>query len=180
MLCVREQVASALITCSGHKASAVRYKVALHLDECLQGTNGQRLSGVCCAHASDACSEPLESTYHSPAVLSVILVRTCRECPSPARVMHAAWILSSPCLAAGAQGMLVRVFKAAVTLLDEGREDTRVYAKRVLWATAQLSAVTEPGGFDRMLKQLPSMSLPQLMTGHCQCLPLVPGSCKMC
>ncbi|KAK9797407.1 hypothetical protein WJX73_006943 [Symbiochloris irregularis] len=92
------RVAAALIACSGHKAAPVKYKAALHLDGCLQGTNGQRLSG--------------------------------------------------------AQGMLAKVFKAAVQLLDEGREETRVYAKRVLWATAQLSSVTEPGGFDRMLKQL--------------------------
>lgn len=41
-----EQVAAALIACAGHKAPSVRYKVAMHLDACVQGSNGQRLSGA--------------------------------------------------------------------------------------------------------------------------------------
>ena len=57
---------------------------------------------------------------------------------------------------AGSQGMLVRVFKAAADLMEEGREDTRAYAKRAIWAVAQLAAVTEPGGVERLLKLLPS------------------------
>lgn len=54
--------------------------------------------------------------------------------------------------------MLGRVFKAASDLLDEGREDTRAYAKRTIWALGQLAAVAEPGGVDRLIKQLPSTS----------------------
>lgn len=54
--------------------------------------------------------------------------------------------------------MLLRAFKAACELLEEGSQDTRAYAKRSVWACAQLAAVGEPGGFDRLAKQLASMS----------------------
>ena len=69
-------------------------------------------------------------------------------------------------LLAGSQGMLLRVFKAAAELMEEGREDTRAYAKRTVWAVAQLAAVSEPGGFDRMLKQLSSAHLCCLSSHH--------------
>lgn len=86
----------------------------------------------------------------------------------------------NPMTAAGAQGMLGRVFKAAVQLLDEGREETRVYAKRVLWAVAQLSSVTEPGGFDRMLKGMSSKLWLVLWSWKSGCLDLHDAVLNFC
>jgi hypothetical protein len=150
--CSQPRSLSALLACTGARATAARTKVAAHLDGLLDG-------GACRCGQGDAggdlpcesSSRPADSRLESPAAPPVLASSKPQRHPPPTGPPPCAVPVPRATLAAH-WALLDRLFKASAAFLEEGSLDTRTHGKRLLFEIR--ASVPGRGDWERLLAGL--------------------------